>query len=73
MGVGGGEVEEVFPARTEQSQGPPNSSLVCACCCSGDTAAGFGPDCRNISSMVESRIAGKDNETEGDGEGERRG
>nr|XP_029132708.1 uncharacterized protein LOC114920189 [Labrus bergylta] len=30
--------------------------------CSGDTAAGFGPDCRNISSVAERGIAGKDNE-----------
>lgn len=49
---------------------PPRLSLVCTGCYSGDTAAGFGPDCRNISSVVESGIAGKDNEREGDGEWE---
>lgn len=42
-------------------------SLVCSGCCSGDTATGSGPDCRNISCTLESRIAGKDNEIEREG------
>lgn len=48
---------------TDQSQDSPLFSLcwlVCSQCCSGDTAAGSGPECRNISSVAE--IAGKDNE-----------
>lgn len=64
MVVGGGwtEVEAACPANAKWSQAPPplNSSLVCSNWCSGDTAAGSGPDCRNISSEAE--IAGKDNE-----------
>lgn len=52
---------------------PFSPLLVCGSCCSGDMAAGFSPDCRNISSVAESGIAGKDNENrrevEGKGEG----
>ncbi|XP_028278036.1 uncharacterized protein LOC114446581 [Parambassis ranga] len=43
------------------------SSLVCTGCHTGDMAAGFSPDCRNISSVAESRTAGKDNESKGRG------
>lgn len=49
----------VFPASTA-SRTPPNSSLVCSGL--GDMAAGLGLDCRNISGVEESGIAGKDNE-----------
>lgn len=59
---------EAFPARERRGESTPpprprSSSLVCSDCRSGDTATGFSPDCRNISSMAESGIAGKDNES----------
>lgn len=45
-----------------QALPPVSASFVCSGCCSGDMAAGFDPDCGNISSVAESGIAGKDNE-----------
>ncbi|XP_034746033.1 uncharacterized protein LOC117955568 isoform X2 [Etheostoma cragini] len=57
----------VFPASTASRTPPPpppppppNSSLVCSGL--GDMAPGLGLDCRNISDVEESGIAGKDNE-----------
>lgn len=44
-------------------------SLICAGRRSADMAAGFGPDCRNTSSEVENRTAGKETEQDGEKEG----
>lgn len=54
----------ILPVWEEQTRAPRplGSSLVCTGCRSGDMATGFHPNCRNISSTVESGIAGKDNE-----------
>ncbi|XP_038563546.1 uncharacterized protein LOC119894906 [Micropterus salmoides] len=40
-----------------QALPPVSASFVCSGCCSGDMAAGFDPDCGNISSVAESGIA----------------
>lgn len=55
---------KILPVWEEQTRAPRplGSSLVCTGCRSGDMATGFHPNCRNISSTVESGIAGKDNE-----------
>lgn len=64
-----------YPASLRRADSSPlGSSLVCTGCRSGDMATGFHPNSRNISSTVESGIAGKDNENgtawrKGDDEG----